>query len=498
MNQIEQSVIDRLPITINGSEKYATGLNKRTTIDDIKFAMLTVTEPTFKPDQLEEYGIFERWQGNERLLEGKIKIYKLVRLWQSLPGDQLSQVQFIIKKKKTQQIKMAFRDSNIVEQQIKHNHQHVCKPKQEEAKKFAFCTLSPAMQKTWNLEKARRKTSYLKKRLAQLGDESTLSSSICSSSSDVDEDLNSSENEYNKYQSNKRYASIRSINRSKRSTVKQTQEIKKSFIELVNKQNQIIDKQLTKMTDLESTLSTKSALKQQFKSFIRSRSFDKSASQQFKPVRECSADSLAQPNGASELIVSDNDVKLAFDHLTQSNNLNDYTRVCNAYLNVDNSLEQKQKQINHLKTELKSFNHQTIEKANRKLRASIETGVKQEEQLSNLNNALSRIDDIIALKSKFIQSLEDELKRIEYEEQHQQVARPVEIKKSLSTYNSTSSTTSTSSSVFTSVSSAANVNPNYQSQMSLKCYANADNESDTGISSANSDDFSSQQLETLV
>jgi hypothetical protein len=181
MNQIEQSVIDRLPITINGSEKYATGLNKRTTIDDIKFAMLTVTELTFKPDQLEEYGIFEKWQGNERLLDGKIKIYKLVRLWQSLPGDQLSQVQFIIKKKKTQQqIKLAFRDSNIVEQPIKHQP-HVCKPKQEEEKKkFAFCTLSPAMQKTWNLEKAKRKTSYLKKRLAQLGDESTLSSSICS------------------------------------------------------------------------------------------------------------------------------------------------------------------------------------------------------------------------------------------------------------------------------------------------------------------------------
>jgi len=76
--------------------------------------------------------------------------------------------------------------------------------------------------------------------------------------------------------------------------------------------------------------------------------------------------------------------------------------------------------------------------------------------------------------------------------------KPIEIKKSLSTYNSTSSTTSTSSSVFTSVSSAANVNPHYHSQMSIKCYANADNESDTGISSANSDDFSSQQLETLV
>ena len=81
-----------------------------------------------------------------------------------------------------------------------------------------------------------------------------------------------------------------------------------------------------------------------------------------------------------------------------------------------------------------------------------------------------------------------------------------ETKKSLA-YTSSSSTSS-SSSVFTSISSISNSqarngfdNVNNQSQIMnnrSKNFTFVDNESDTGISSANSEDFNTQQLETLV
>ena len=155
--------VDKLPIHINGFEKYATGLTKRTTVDDVKFAMLSVSDSKFNPDMLEEFGIFESWQGNERLLDGKIKIYKLIRLWQSLPGDQLSQVKFMIKKRKSQSHqhtaqmakvqKLTCRDPNSIEQSNQ-------RAKTPVSKRFAFCTLSPAMQKTWNEEKIKRKTTF--------------------------------------------------------------------------------------------------------------------------------------------------------------------------------------------------------------------------------------------------------------------------------------------------------------------------------------------------
>ena len=94
------SLVETLPISVNGREKVASGLTKRTTIDDIIFAMLSVSDSKFTRDNLVDYAIFEKWQGNERMLDGKLKIYKIIRLWQSLPGDQLNQVKFTIKKRK--------------------------------------------------------------------------------------------------------------------------------------------------------------------------------------------------------------------------------------------------------------------------------------------------------------------------------------------------------------------------------------------------------------
>lgn len=92
--------LDKIPIRVNGVDRFATGLSKTTTIEEIKYAMLSVSEPGFRPEENASYGLFEKWHGHERLLENKSKIYKVINFWKSLPGDQLSQVKFIIKKKK--------------------------------------------------------------------------------------------------------------------------------------------------------------------------------------------------------------------------------------------------------------------------------------------------------------------------------------------------------------------------------------------------------------
>lgn len=92
--------LDKIPIRVNGVDRFASGLSKTTTIEEIKYAMLSVSEPDFRPEENAAYGLFEKWHGHERLLDNKSKIYKVINFWKSLPGDQLSQVKFIIKKKK--------------------------------------------------------------------------------------------------------------------------------------------------------------------------------------------------------------------------------------------------------------------------------------------------------------------------------------------------------------------------------------------------------------
>lgn len=525
--QATEQLVERLPISINGCEKFATGLTKRTTVDDVKFAMLSVSDVNFKPESLEDYGIFEKWQGNERLLDGKLKIYKLIRLWQSLPGDQLSQVKFAIKKRK--QIpqlakKLQYRDANVEQ------------PKQD-AKKYTFCTLSPANNKTWNYEKAKRKTSFIQKQLNRLdGYES--SSSVASnrsgspSSSDVDEDLNS-ENKC------RRYASIKKLNRSKKSTIKQTQQIKKSFIELVSKQNEIIDKQLNKMVDIQECENQQAKkatnLLDCLKSkYTRSRSLEnnKDKSRKSSCLRDASnslnKSSFKNDSEVFDCNINEQDVSEAFE-MNSSNSsalfnefeTKEYTKLCKDYFKVEHCLNNKLKKIEQLKNELSEMQAavkpnkvtNSIVKTNKKILNSIDTSKVQTEKLNDLNNALTRIDDIISLKSKFINSLEQELQRLESTDDSKEikivkeVSLPIQkqqptLQKNKLAYNSTSSTSSTSS-VFTSISSISTSQATNYSQPQMVMHKSnnftyvADNESDTGISSANSDDFNTQ-LETLV
>lgn len=472
-----KKMIDKLPISLNGIEKYATGLTRTTTIDDIKYAMLSVSDSKFKPELLDEYGIFEKWQGNERILDGKIKIHKLIRLWQSLPGDQLSQVQFLIKKRNQQSSqrickhKLVQRDANI------------------DNRGFKFCSLSPETQKTWNQEKLKRnKISLVKKPIVKDTDEYSVDS-YPSLGSDSEDDNH--------------YASIKKLNRSKASSVKKTKEIKKSFVELVCKQNEIIDQQLEKIADLDE-INKESYLvkaKRQLSNFVQ---------------RSKSSDKLNRKNQL-QMEINEHDVSASETvKFLKDSEIAEYAKICTKYFKVQSCLNEKFEQIDELKSEIKSS------KISKKLLNSIETQNKQNNTIDDLSNALTKIDDIISLKTKFIESLEDELKRLEEfsDNSSEELAESLiktdlnndkytirNIKKAIPyqySTTSTSSSLSSTSSVFTSISSISSSNMmQHQSQTPLSINqknfnCNNDTESDTGISSANSEDFCTQQLETLV
>lgn len=463
VNDADKVLEDKLPIFLNGSEKFATGLTKRTTVEDVIFAMLSVSEPSFQPEDLAHYGIVEKWQGNERILDGKIKIYKLIRLWKSLPGDQLSQVKFIIKKRAISMKSSVIRSTT--EKPVQKN----------EKSKFAFCTMSPAMSKTWNYEKAQRKSSFVQRQLNKAASNDTVAtvySESESEESDFDGDFNSEtsdENtEQNKLTNHKRYASIKRFNRTRKSSVRQ---IKKSFIDLVNKQNEIIDKQLNQISETQS----------------------KSKVLKSKKSMDITESDIKQTfcEGQSPLELTEKQTK-------------EYGSLCKNFFRLQNCLNSKLQRIDDLKTELRQVENSTISrsqsqeklaKINKKIQSKAEITNNQNDRLNDMNVALNKIDDVITLKEKFIQSLENELQQLDSAEEIN--------KKSLTTTSeSARSSTSSTSSVFTSISSIstsqyANVNNQAKkSQMSTK-FTYGDNESDTGISSANSEEFNSH-LETLV
>ncbi len=436
---VDRVLDERLPIIVNGAEKFATGLTKRTTVEDIIFAMMSVSDSSFKPENLGDYGIVEKWQGNERILDGKIKIYKLIRLWKSLPGDQLQHVQFLIKRRA-----LAVRRSSV----------EAAAKKTESRNRFAFCTMSPALVKGWNVEKSQRKNAHIQR---QLDSESE-------STSDVDSDLNSESgedvDEHGNLANHKRYASIKRFNRSRKSSVKQ---IKKSFVELVNKQNEIIDKQLSQINETRS----------------KSRSLK---------------------NKMANVNINASDIKEAFSADLSEKQVKEYSTLCKNYFKLQSCLDTKLEYMDTLKSELDQINGvangNIVDKVNKKLQNKIDMSHIQTQKLNEVGVAISKIDDVISLKEKFIKSLELELQQLDSNEV------TLNAKKSLaSTSESARSSTSSTSSVFTSISSIstsqyANANIAHVNK-GLAKFSYGDNESDTGISSANSEEFNSH-LETLV
>ncbi|CAF0871967.1 unnamed protein product [Brachionus calyciflorus] len=214
--------MERLPIFVNGVEKYASGITKDTTVDDIKFAMLSATQSNFTPDKMNDYGVFEMFQSNEKLLDGQTKMYKILKSYKLIRSEQLSQIKFYIKQK-------------IHSSSTSSKDKKLSNDNKSDSKGFKFCALSPTVKKTWNQQKALNgKSSFVKKQLetffssAKSDKSSSSNVSICSIpsnawSSDCDEQQDVSSNL--KEHKNKKYASIRQLNRMKKSTIRKTQDL---------------------------------------------------------------------------------------------------------------------------------------------------------------------------------------------------------------------------------------------------------------------------------
>ena len=69
-----------IPVWVNGTPKWVTGLTKRTTCDDIIYALL-YNDGKQDHDSTDRYTIYERWRDVERPLQARTKILKIWRAW---------------------------------------------------------------------------------------------------------------------------------------------------------------------------------------------------------------------------------------------------------------------------------------------------------------------------------------------------------------------------------------------------------------------------------
>ena len=80
-----------IPVWVKGTQKWVTGLTKRTTCDDVIYALLYQDG---NQDRTSEYAIFEKWREVERPLQGRTKIVKIWRTW----GAEQSNVHFAMRR----------------------------------------------------------------------------------------------------------------------------------------------------------------------------------------------------------------------------------------------------------------------------------------------------------------------------------------------------------------------------------------------------------------
>ena len=86
-----------LPVWLGGCEKWVTGLTKRTTCDDVLYALLHHEGNPNDCVDVSSFAIFERWREVERPLRGRTKILKVWRAW----GEEGSTVRFSVRKLET-------------------------------------------------------------------------------------------------------------------------------------------------------------------------------------------------------------------------------------------------------------------------------------------------------------------------------------------------------------------------------------------------------------
>lgn len=85
-----------IPIWVGGCEKWLTGLTRRTTCDDVIYALLAHNHnPNRGSDwDVQGYAVFESWRGVERPLSDRTKIVKIWRTW----GPEIINVKFCLRK----------------------------------------------------------------------------------------------------------------------------------------------------------------------------------------------------------------------------------------------------------------------------------------------------------------------------------------------------------------------------------------------------------------
>ncbi|XP_061177034.1 ras association domain-containing protein 9-like [Saccostrea echinata] len=79
MEYPDQLVVE-IPVWVCGTQKWVTGLTKRTTCDDVIYALL-YNDGKHEIENTDKYTIFERWRDVERPLQGRTKILKIWRAW---------------------------------------------------------------------------------------------------------------------------------------------------------------------------------------------------------------------------------------------------------------------------------------------------------------------------------------------------------------------------------------------------------------------------------
>lgn len=75
-----------IPILVKGTQKWVTGLTKRTTCDDVIYALL-YQDGLHENVNTSAYAIFEKWREVERPLQGRTKIVKIWRAWGAEQGN---------------------------------------------------------------------------------------------------------------------------------------------------------------------------------------------------------------------------------------------------------------------------------------------------------------------------------------------------------------------------------------------------------------------------
>lgn len=82
-----------IPIVVEGVQKWMTGLTRRTTCDDVIYALL-YSRGQLETDSTANYAVFERWRAVERPLAGRTKIVKVWTSW----GAQQPDVQLMLRR----------------------------------------------------------------------------------------------------------------------------------------------------------------------------------------------------------------------------------------------------------------------------------------------------------------------------------------------------------------------------------------------------------------